>query len=570
MNQEAPITRQKRVIIYARYSTDMQNSKSAQDQVYECKAYAERNGWKVVRTILDEAMSGANEHREGFQELRRAIETRACDIVLAEQIDRLTRDQEHAARLNKEARFHDVELHTTARGAVDTIQIAFGSTLGQMFLEDIAMKTKRGLAARLRSGKSAGGKSFGYRNKIGDDGRLIVGELEIVDDEARVIQRIFRMYAEGKSPLAIAADLNREGVPAPRSGRGSTGGWRQTTINGNRQRGTGILNNELYVGKRVWNRLQYRKDPRTGKKVSRLNAEDQWQISDVPDLRIVPEDLWNNVKERQNAQTKTRESITPTDPNKLSVNQSLKRRKHLLSGLMKCGLCGANMTVSGGDKKRYYCSASKELGRSVCQGFPGLRADIAAEHILAVMKKDLMTDAAFNRFQTSYIKKLEDSRQDHRAAEKARSKVIQRLEKEKANLLAAVRSGKAQDILLEELDRVSTELDRKRVEADAQKLGELELPRNLRKMYEKMIDGLVDTLREEGVAGRASEVIHEMIDRIVVSYDSSARKHGLHIDGNLVQMMSNADPDHKAAYERSKSSIELVAGTGFEPVTFRL
>ena len=570
MNQEAPITRQKRVIIYARYSTDMQNDKSAQDQVHECKAYAERNGWKVVRTILDEAMSGANEHREGFQELRRAIETKECDIVLAEQIDRLTRDQEHAARLNKEARFYDVELHTTARGAVDTIQIAFGSTLGQMFLEDIAMKTRRGLAARVRSGKSAGGKSFGYRNKVGEDGRLIAGELEIVDDEARVIQRIFRMYAEGKSPLAIAAALNQEGVPAPRSGRGTTGGWRQTTINGNRQRGTGILNNELYVGRRVWNRLQYRKDPRTGKKVSRLNPEEQWQISDVPDLRIVPEDLWNAVKTRQNEQAKSREGITPSDRNKLSVNQSLKRRKHLLSGLMKCGLCGANMTVSGGDKKRYYCSASKELGRSVCPGFPGLRADIAADHILAVMKNDMMTEAAFQRFQSTYIKKLEESRQDQRAAEKAREKVIRRLEKEKANLLAAVRSGKAQDILLDELDRVAAELERKKAEADAHKLGELELPKNLRKMYDKMIEGLVDTLREEGVAGRASEVIHEMIDRIVVSYDTAAKKHGLRIDGNLVQMMSNADPDHQGGYKRSKSSIELVAGTGFEPVTFRL
>lgn len=386
MNQEAPITRQKRVIIYARYSTDLQNDKSARDQVYECKAYAERNGWKVVRTILDEAMSGANEHREGFQELRKAIENRACDIVLAEQIDRLTRDQEHAARLNKEARFHDVELHTTSRGAVDTIQIAFGSTLGQMFLEDIADKTRRGLSAKVRDGKSAGGKSFGYRNKVGDDGRQIIGELEIIEDEARIIQRIFRMYADGKSPLTIAAQLNAESVPAPRSGRGTTGRWRQTTINGNRQRGTGILNNELYVGKRVWNRLQYRKDPNTGKRVSRLNPEDKWTTEQVPDLRIVPEDLWNSVKARQTAQSKIREQATPTDSNKLSVNQSLKRRRHLLSGLLKCGLCGANMTIAGGAEKRYYCSTANELGKSQCSGFPGLSAYRAADKVLSVMQ----------------------------------------------------------------------------------------------------------------------------------------------------------------------------------------
>ena len=570
MNQEVPVKRQKRVIIYARYSTDMQNDKSAQDQVYDCKAYAERKGWKVVRTILDEAMSGANEHREGFQELRKAIENRACDIVLAEQIDRLTRDQEHAARLNKEARFYDVELHTTSRGAVDAIQIAFGSTLGQMFLEDIAIKTRRGLAAKVRDGKSGGGRSFGYRNKIGDDGRQITGDLEIVEDESRVIQRIFRMYAEGKSPLAIAAQLNAEGVPAPRSGRGTTGRWRQTTINGNRQRGTGILNNELYVGKRIWNRLQYRKDPRTGKKVSRLNPEEQWQITQVPHLRIVPEDLWLAAKARQSAQSKARESMKPADLTKLSVNQSFKRRRHLLSGLLKCGLCGANMTVAGGAEKRYYCSTAKELGKSQCSGFPGLSADRAAEHILRVMKDDLLTEKAFHQFQSSYIAKLEDSRQDQRAAEKARVKAIKRLEKEKDNLLTAVRAGKAHDILLEDLERVVIELDRKKAEHDAQKMGELELPRDLRRLYEKMIEGLVDTLREEGVAGRASEVIHDMIDTIVVSYDPVAKKHGLLVEGDLAQMFSNADPERKEAYKRSKSSIELVAGTGFEPVTFRL
>ena len=114
-----------------------------------------------------------------------------------------------------------------------------------------------------------------------------------------------------------------------------------------------------------------------------------------------------------------------------------------------------------------------------------------------------------------------------------------------------------------DLERVVIELDRKKAEHEDQKMGDLELPRDLRRFYEKMIEGLVDTLREEGVAGRASEVIHEMIDTIVVSYDPVAKKHGLLVEGDLAQMFSNADPERKAAYERSKSSIELVAGTGY-------
>ena len=69
--------------------------------------------------------------------------------------------------------------------------------------------------------------------------------------------------------------------------------------NGNALRGTGILNNELYIGRLVWNRLRYVKDPATGKRISRLNEPDQWITQDVPELRIVPQDRWDQVKARQ-------------------------------------------------------------------------------------------------------------------------------------------------------------------------------------------------------------------------------------------------------------------------------
>ena len=74
----------------------------------------------------------------------------------------------------------------------------------------------------------------------------------------------------------------------PKACSGPSGkGWGPSTIHGNRQRGTGILNNELYVGRLVWNRLRYMKDPETGKRVSRLNPETDWIIQDVPELRII-------------------------------------------------------------------------------------------------------------------------------------------------------------------------------------------------------------------------------------------------------------------------------------------
>ena len=109
-----------------------------------------------------------------------------------------------------------------------------------------------------------------------------------------MIRRIFRDYAAGVSPKALAKRLNAERCAGP-----SGTPWNPSTIHGNPARGTGILNNELYIGRLVWNRLRYVKDPDTGRRVSRPNAQSEWVTTAVPDLRIVDDELWNQVKARQ-------------------------------------------------------------------------------------------------------------------------------------------------------------------------------------------------------------------------------------------------------------------------------
>ena len=85
--------------------------------------------------------------------------------------------------------------------------------------------------------------------------------------------------------------LNAEGVPGP-GGRP----WGDTTIRGQVDRGTGLLNNPLYVGRLEWNRTSYVKDPRTGRRTARVNASNKRETIEVPELRIVDDDLWARVK----------------------------------------------------------------------------------------------------------------------------------------------------------------------------------------------------------------------------------------------------------------------------------
>ncbi|CVI54348.1 hypothetical protein AGR7A_Cc10056 [Agrobacterium deltaense NCPPB 1641] len=75
--------------------------------------------------------------------------------------------------------------------------------------------------------------------------------------------------------------------------------WRDIAIRGHVSRGTGILNNESYIGRMVWNKRNYRKNPETERRTTRVNDASEWVLIDVPEMRIVSDDLWQRVKECQ-------------------------------------------------------------------------------------------------------------------------------------------------------------------------------------------------------------------------------------------------------------------------------
>jgi DNA invertase Pin-like site-specific DNA recombinase len=185
------------------------------------------------------------------------------DVICAEAMDRLSRDQEDIAGFFKRMAFAGVKIVTLSEGEVTHLHIGLKGTMNALFLKDLADKTRRGQRGRVELGRSGGGNCYGYDvvRRIDAAGEPERGERSIDPVEAEVIRRIFRDYAAGKSPKRIATELNAEGISAPTGGE-----WGFCTINGNAKRGTGILNNELYIGRLVWNRQRFVKDPDTGKR----------------------------------------------------------------------------------------------------------------------------------------------------------------------------------------------------------------------------------------------------------------------------------------------------------------
>jgi hypothetical protein len=189
--------------------------------------------------------------------------------------------------------FMGVHLRTVAEGQITELHVGLKETMNALYLKNLAQKTRRGLRGRIEAGKSGGGNSYGYDvvKKIGDNGEPIRGERQINPQQAAIVKRVFSNYARGISPGRSPSSSTGKACPSP-SGKG----WGPSTIHGNWQRGIGTLNNEIYIGKQVWNRLRYIKDPQTGKRISRLNLQSKWIIGEVPELRIIDQDLWDQVK----------------------------------------------------------------------------------------------------------------------------------------------------------------------------------------------------------------------------------------------------------------------------------
>jgi hypothetical protein len=271
-------------------------------------------------------------------------------------------------------RFAGVSIVTLSEGDISELHIGLKGTMGALYLKDLAEKTRRGMRGRVELGRAGGGNAYGYNiikqpPEAGDQQR---GARSIDEAEAAVIRRIFRDYLAGKSSRAIAQDLNRERVLGP-FGRA----WGPSTIHGSAKRGNGILNNELYIGRLVWNRQRFIKDPDTGKRVSRLNPQSDWVTQDVPALRIVDQELWDQVKGRQE-----RLAIGPRERSAHALHDR-RRPKYILAGMLKCGCCGGGYTLIG--KNLLGCVAARDKG--TCNNRLNIRVETLEASVLNGLQK---------------------------------------------------------------------------------------------------------------------------------------------------------------------------------------
>ncbi len=153
-----------RAALYARYSSDNQREASIEDQFRLCREHAARERWQIVGSYEDAAISGASTIlRPGIQRLMRDAQQGEFNILLAEALDRISRDQADVATLYKHLKFAGVTIVTLAEDEISELHVGLKGTMNALFLKDLAMKTHRGLRGRVEKGKAGGGLCYGYR-----------------------------------------------------------------------------------------------------------------------------------------------------------------------------------------------------------------------------------------------------------------------------------------------------------------------------------------------------------------------------------------------------------------------
>jgi site-specific DNA recombinase len=436
-----------RVALYARYSSDLQRETSIDDQLAIAKRYAKEHGWRVLDNHIytDAAVSGASiQGRAGVQRLLSdaARQPKPFDVLLVDDSSRIARDTADAIRVMQTLKFLGIRVIYISQGIdsdsdqADALVTVHG-LIDSLYLKELGKKTKRGLAGQMDRGFSTGGRQYGYRKipvfdasgkKDAHGHPVSIGtNIEVNEEEAEVIRRIFDWAAQGVGLASIVERLNTEGIPNSRGKR-----WTKSPV-------SWILNNERYLGKQIWGQKSFEKEPGTGRSIARENPRSEWRVQDRPDLRIVSDELWERA---QKTRAQVRKAVAP--------KQNLGRGKdarfhshHLLTGFAKCHICGGAMSsVSGGKgSPRLGCRKSWQEGRSACPNRLTIRMKVAEPQILAKLQSELLKPVAADYIVKSVEKEVRKALSQPKDAQGSTQRQLDSERRKLQNLVAAIEGG---------------------------------------------------------------------------------------------------------------------------------
>lgn len=485
---------QLRAATYVRYSSDMQKASSLEDQLRNCQRRADAEGWEIVAQFADAEWSATDSQRTEYLAMQKAAKAGAFDVLIVDDLSRLSRDSLEQERLIRMLKFRKIRIVSLGDGydsnaPSEKMIRMFVGMKNEVFIDDLAKKVHRGQEGQAIKGYWNGGRPYGYRlvpdtriNRHGEPEKIGT-LLEIHPEQAAIVKEMFERFAAGESCGSLAGDLNARAVPSPGSS------WNRVTRRCSGWMGSAvrvILKNPLYTGRQRWNFSEFEKDPDTGKQVRRKRPESEWQVTHHEHLRIVSDELFDRVQ-RHKAASKE--------------NQAMARGKatYVLSGALRCSVCKAHFVIA--DARSYACSSFVNGGKANCSNHERVRIDAVEREVLGPVRQAL-ADPARRQRMVKFMEQ-EFARRVAAAAAGPAPKELQALDARIERLRGRLRDGDP-DMTPDELKAVLDAAVAKR-QALAQAQPEAKATAKILSMLPKAADTYLRQI-DQGIGGDPRQV----------------------------------------------------------------
>jgi site-specific DNA recombinase len=415
------------VALYARVSTSKQAEKdlSTPDQISQMRAWCRGQGHSVAGEYVEPGASATDDRRPVFQRMiaEASVTPSPFEAIVVHSLSRFFRDSVEFGLYERNLKRFGVRVlsitqQTSDDPSGDMIRRIF-SVFDEYQSKENGKHTLRAMRENARQGFFNGSRPpVGYKTVEvelpGNKGKK--KQLEVERGEAVVVKRVFERYLYGYQGqelglYGLAAHFNEQGLLI----RGHP--WTKGRV-------YDILTHRAYIGEYCFNKYEKR-----GGVVRRLKPQHEWVLVRVEP--IISDELFAAVQEKLAARSPER------------VPPRVVNCPTLLTGLLKCGRCGAGMTLATGKggKYRYYkCSSRILKGKDTCTT-ENLPTDQVDRLVLSSLADQVFTASRVTSMLEGIRKRLHRSRDSHDGKVKQLTKELEDVQKRSGQFYEAVEKG---------------------------------------------------------------------------------------------------------------------------------
>jgi site-specific DNA recombinase len=461
--------------VYCRVSTEKESQASSMDNQREFfEKLFEREDIILYKIYADEGISGTKlKQRKQFNALIKDAKAKKFDRIYVKDVSRFSRNTLDFLNVYRDLKSHGARMFFVTNSFDSEEASEFMITM----IAAMAQEESAKVSERIKFAKNLSAEKGRVPNFVYGYDRVDRYTLQINSQERKVVETIFDLYInQGLGQLKIAQELNSLGVKTKKENKN----WQSSVVGQ-------LLKNQIYIGK-IINHKSYIKDFLTSKR--HINNEQDWVIKDVPEYRIISEEIFEKAQQELNNRGKIFKSNTTTRYS----------NKYSFSTLIKCAECGMSFrrmsrkySVQGEERVWWECTTRNGNGVDACT------------NSLKIKEKDLMT---------AIIEQLSFNNKDkERLIQKVRIILKQQVDEYNNTIDEAL-----QDDPKEELKKFE-KLRKKKIELYEGDVISLEELKNDIKLVDNRINSIKDLLQGKNKSEKIIADLNAVISKFFENFD---------------------------------------------------